>query len=38
MIRFATETDLEAILAIYNDAILTTTAVLFSHKAQATFL
>jgi len=27
MIRFATESDLEAILAIYNDAILTTTAV-----------
>lgn len=27
MIRFATESDLEAILAIYNDAILNTTAV-----------
>jgi L-amino acid N-acyltransferase len=33
MIRFATETDLEAILAIYNDAILTTTAV-YTYKAK----
>ncbi|AHJ12499.1 GNAT family N-acetyltransferase [Sulfurospirillum multivorans] len=33
MIRFATEPDLEAILAIYNDAILTTTAV-YTYKAK----
>ena len=33
MIRFATETDLEAILPIYNDAILTTTAV-YTYKAK----
>lgn len=33
MIRFAIETDLEAILAIYNDAILTTTAV-YTYKAK----
>ena len=31
MIRFASENDLEAILAIYNDAILNTTAVYTYH-------
>ncbi len=33
MIRYATENDLEAILAIYNDAILNTTAV-YTYKAK----
>jgi len=33
MIRYATEKDLEAILAIYNDAILNTTAV-YTYKAK----
>ncbi len=33
MIRYATENDLEAILSIYNDAILNTTAV-YTYKAK----